>query len=181
LCMIAVWLLGFLWWVQAIRFLFPGFVLLLGFATIGILTFWHRHPRLRLMLLSATVLMVGFNASFFCLYTYGSCNAWFDRTVGVLPGNLGLSAEGFHTFDQAREYLNRNAEPGAIIEVSTAENVSAWQTGVFRSDIRVVAEDVGQCPAWRIDQVVRDGGKIVYQTTDAPVTYVTVRECRVSE
>ena len=159
-----------LWWVQAIRFAFPGYVPLLAFAVLGLLFLVHRFPfrMLWIPILTIVAAMQGFSL---CLYTYGACNAWFDRTIGLLPRDMKLSTEGFYTWNQARDALNARAPKGATVQVG---DEIVWNTGIFRSDLRIVADG---CPAYRITQRPEAQEEIVSATRDVPVTYVTLQRC----
>jgi 4-amino-4-deoxy-L-arabinose transferase-like glycosyltransferase len=177
--MLAAWLLTAIWWVQAIRFAFPGYPILLIFSVLGALDLLKRFPR-RAMLLggSAIVLFLLFQGFLLCIYTYGSCNAVFDRSVGWFPKNIGLSSEGFYTWGLARDYVDGHALSGSYVAVESAPEADLWQRGVFRPDIRIAPAGVVQCPEYRISQQASGIGDVVFQTTDEPVTYVRLMSCR---
>ncbi len=174
LAILAVCSLSFIWWVQAIRFVFPGLVLLLIFAAWGLrdTVLWlRRHRQLPLI----TLLIaggIGVQGLSMCLYTYGECNAFFDRTVGLVPKNMHLSTEGFYTWHLARNALNRIAEPNATIRYEFPEETQ----GIFRSDLRV-SNDPTLCPSYEINQQQEHHGQVVFQTEEAPVTFVVKKEC----
>ncbi|MBI3816626.1 glycosyltransferase family 39 protein [Candidatus Peregrinibacteria bacterium] len=168
--------LAAIWWVQAIRFALPSFIVLLAFAVWGILDLLSHFPRSSFLLavsLSGAFLVV--QGLSLCLYTYGACNAAFDRTFGLVPRNMGLSSEGFFAWDEARNFLNANAPAGANVLVFDEFDAVAWREGVFRPDLRVTT-DRSLCPLFSISQR-NDEGSVLYQTPDAPVTYVMEKEC----
>jgi 4-amino-4-deoxy-L-arabinose transferase-like glycosyltransferase len=169
---LTAWLLTSFWWVQGMRFAFPGYPILMGFAVMGLLDVCRniRRPVLVGLLIVLTHLPA------LCLYSYGSCNAWFDRSVGLLPQNLGLSSEGFHTWSLARDYVNEHALPEAYVDATSPLLATVWQQGVFRSDLRPVENTEGLCPAYRIDEDP-EGGNILFQTESFPQRYVHLFDC----
>lgn len=168
--MIAVWAFTSFWWVQAIRFAFPGYVPFLAFAILGLLFLMRRFP-LWMVWVPVIALVIVVQGLSLCLYTYGACNAWFDRTVGFVPKNIGLSTEGFHTWNQARDFLNSHIPHGSVVSVG---DEVVWNTGIFRPDLVVKAEG---CPAYRITQWPEARDEILFATRDEPVTYATLQRC----
>lgn len=168
--MLTAWVLTSFWWVQAIRFAFPGYVPLLAFAVLGLLFLVRRFPS-RVFWIPMLLLVMFAQGGSLCLYTYSACNAWFDRTVGFLPRDMKLSTEGFYTWMQARDFLNDHAPPMATVAVG---GELVWNTGIFRQDLAVATDT---CPAYRITQ--RPGAKdnILFATEDAPVTYAVLQRC----
>ena len=171
---VALSCISLIWWVQAIRFLFPALVLLLIFAAWGLrdTALWLRGRGLIAVVGLLVAAGLGIQGLSMCVYTYGECNAFFDRTVGVLPKNMGLSTEGFYTWHVARLALNRLAEPGAVVRYEFPEETR----GIFRPDLRV-SNDPSLCPAYEINQQTEHRGQVVYKTADAPVTFVVKRPC----
>lgn len=172
LAMLAGWVFSSIWWVQAIRFFFPGYPLLLAFAALGLLDagkHLRRHPWL-----IAAIAALGFATQIFsiCIYTYGACNAWFDRTVGILPANMGLTSEGFYAWGLARDEIDLHAPPGASVLYEDPEGGA----GVFRGDLRVT-DDPAACPLFTITQRPQPGERILFQTEAEPVTAVTEKVC----
>lgn len=168
--MIAVWIFTSFWWVQAIRFAFPGYVPLLAFAILGLLFLIRRFP-LWVVWVPIVSLVIAVQVASLCLYTYGACNAWFDRMVGFVPKNMGLSTEGFYTWNQARDFLNAHVPEKS--QVSAGAEI-VWNTDVFRTDVQVKAE---ACPAYRITQRPEARDEILFATRDEPVTYATLQRC----
>lgn len=169
--MIAAWMISAVWYVQAIRFFFPGFVILLYFSVLGI-----RDVVWRARFLVPVILLVGFlglavQSLSLCLYTYGQCNAWVDRTVGIFPKDMHLSSEGFYAWDLARQYVNAHVQSDAtmLLDPLGAE-------GLFRPDLRVTLGPAF-CPMFKITQTVEIPDEIHYKTTDLPVTYVVLKRC----
>lgn len=168
--MITMWAFTLFWWVQAMRFAFPGYVPLLAFATLGLLFLIRRFPS-RVLWIPILIGIATAQGASLCLYTYGACNAWFDRTVGILPQDMKLSTEGFYTWEQARDFLNGHVPSGATVVVG---GEIVWNDDIFRRDVRVLAE---ACPAYRITQRPEGRDEILFATEDVPVTYVTLQRC----
>lgn len=177
LAMIAGWLLAAIWWVQAIRFAFAGFAILLIFAARGLAEGWKKSPRI----LGVAVLVVGIGVQSLslCVYAYGACNAAFDATIGQRIGmprkNMGLSPEGFYAEKQAREFINAHAPPGATVASPSELELGPF----FRPDIRFLDDaEVVPCGSLRITQ--RAAGErqtVLFRTTDEPVMFVLREEC----
>lgn len=187
--------LAAIWWVKGIRFVFPSLVILLGFAAAGVHELWQRfqqcHPSTPLrmtwpsslritwlfpilcIVIVATVLVHG---TALCLYTYGSCNAWFDRTIGGIPRNLGLSSEGLYGISLARDWIDANAPNGANVLVASM-NAATWKHGVFRADLHVVESPGDACPVYEISQDPSPKGTILFATESEPRTWVIERTC----
>ncbi len=180
LCVLAVWSISFVWTTQGLRFLFPGFPILFGFAAAGLIDITRRFPRAAPSLAIALALTtVATDGAALCLYTYGACNAYVDRTIGVVPRYLGLSTEGFYAWNIARARLNATAESGATLVVHAPWDATVWRE-LFRPDMHVVDEQeiTGRitCPSYLISQQA-SSGTIVFETSDAPTTYVLRRPC----
>lgn len=174
--MIAVGVFALLWWVQGIRFLFPAYPIFLGFGAMGVIDLFRCHrARERVLLVIIGILIVILNAGALCLYSYGACNAWADRTIGHFPADLHLSPEGLYGISVARDTIDTRAPQGAYVLVREP-NYFTWKTGVFRPDLRVVSDLHQGCPAYEIEQ--RDTGITpIFVTESAPKTMVLLREC----
>jgi 4-amino-4-deoxy-L-arabinose transferase-like glycosyltransferase len=173
-----VWALTAIWWVQAMRFAFPAYPLLIGFAVVGIFHVLKRFPKRRAALVTVlTVLIVITHGSALCGYTYGACNSFLDRTFSALPKDLGLTPEGFYTWRMAKDAFNKLAPQNAILVASGEINARMQREGFFRSDIRITDEGGAECPYYRIVQNPQSGEKVLHATEDHPVTYVTLRSC----
>lgn len=171
--MSAVWAIFLVWPVRNIRYLVPGYVILIGFGVAGLFDLIQRAGRFKIHLAAAiTAGLVSTHALAACLYTYGACNAAFDRTIGGIPKNLGLASEGFYAWHLDREYINKRAEAGATV----IDDSSVFSPGMFRSDLRVT-DDRTACPAYMITQKAGSGESILFQTEDWPVTYVIKKSC----
>ncbi len=168
-----------IWWVQAMRFAFPGYVILMGFAAAGILHAYGQVGRwANIFVVGCVIIFLGTHLPAICLYTYGQCNAAFDRTIGGLPKNLGLTSEGFYATTQARAYFNAHAETGALL--LTEEPLGAIvmkEGGWYRPDI-VIQEDSVLCGAYRLTQRPYENEEILFSTKDAPVTVVARSKCK---
>jgi len=186
--MLTAWLLTSFWWVQGMRFAFPGYPILIGFGVCGLFAVCRGRHRLGYLVIAALLLS---HVSALCLYSYGACNAWFDRTVGILPKNMGLSSEGFYTWSLARDYINEHAEERSFVDASSKLLAHVWQESVFRKDLQVVEHIDAVCPAYRIaaEPVLRqaqdgsrqapepEGGEVVFATQDAPQWFVVYYSC----
>ncbi len=183
--MLSAWIFTAIWWVQAMRFAFPGYPILLGFGVLGLTDVWKiflqgsRHSCLRIPVIGVSIfLIILTHVPFLCVYAYGACNALVDRHISWIPKNLGLSSEGFYTWDQVRRYFNDTVPEGSSLVVDSAINEHAWRKGVFRHDIHVIAEaKPGICPVFHISQHPREDETVLFQTTDAPVTALTTLPC----
>lgn len=174
LAVAGVWMLSAIWWVQAIRFAFPAYPILIGFGIAGYSRILRAHPLwIRPGAVILTIAIIFTHAGALCLYSYGGCNSAFDRIVGWLPQNLGLSSEGFYAWGKARESANAILPVDAILAAGGPDHVRAQKEGFFRKDIRIVESGSAECPYYRITQQPREGEEVVSVTTDRPLTYVT--------
>lgn len=177
--MLAGWALASIWWVQAIRFAFPGFIVLMVFGAMGMRDVVRKGSSLRSFgsygrrvgLGLGLVTFIALQGLSICLYTYGVCNAAFDKAIGIVPANMGLTSEGFYAWDIARDWVNAHAEEGAAVVVADPLSFDVWQRGVFRDDVRVV-KDAGEGQAYRITQQVKEGEEILFRTEERPETFV---------
>lgn len=170
--------LALVWWVRGMRFAFPAYPILLGFSAVGLRDLWNGKLR-RPVLIGLIALAIAMQAGVLCLYTYGRCNAWVDRTIGIIPADLRISSEGLFAFALARDYIDAHAPQRAIVIVDPP-NTQTWRTGVFRQDLRVVPDLPSACAiadrAYEIAQgPVTEGA--VFVTSSLPTTAVFVRMC----
>jgi hypothetical protein len=178
LAILFVWVLTAIWWVQAIRFAFPGYPILIGFSIVGLRRVFRQFPslqRIGIPVLAVAIVVLHFGS--LCLYTYGSCNSTFDRIVGVLPKDLGLTSEGFYTWGLARKSANAILPANAIYAAGGIDHVRVEKEGFFRRDIRIVETGSVECPYYRITQRPRPEEEILSVTEDHPLTYVTRVPC----
>lgn len=177
--MLAIASLFAIWPVLNLRYLFPAYMLLLAFASLGAVEATRSIRRGKILFMGTLlILILASNLFALCIYSYGACNAWFDRTVGgVLPKNMGLATEGFYTWDQARDWINAHAEPDAEVVVLGAANALAWGESVFREDLNVVADRAAHCPAYEVSQNLESEGAVVFTTEDEPKTSVLRQGC----
>ena len=174
--MTAVGALALLWWVRGIRFAFPAYPIFLGFGAMGVIDLFRCHrTRERVLLVIIGILIVVLNAGALCLYSYGACNAWADRTIGHFPADLHLSPEGLYGISVARDYINAHAPQGAFVFVREP-NYHTWKTTVFRPDLTVVRDLTEGCPAYEIEQGETDFVPL-FVTQSMPRTMVLLREC----
>ncbi|MDO8468621.1 MAG: glycosyltransferase family 39 protein [Candidatus Peribacter sp.] len=168
--------LALVWWVKGIRFAFPAYPIFLGFAAMGVMDLFRCHrTRERVLLVIIGILIVVSDAGALCLYSYGACNAWFDRTIDHVPADLHLSPEGLYGISVARDYIDLHAPDGAVVLVSSP-NYATWKTGVFRPDLRVVPNLRAGCPAYEIEQGTTNLSPL-FVTQSQPKTMVLLREC----
>jgi len=171
--MCTLWVLAAVWWVQAMRFAFPGYTILMGFASWGLIDILRKTPKAITYLIIAAIIVL--HSTSLCLYAYGECNSCFDKNVGHIPPNLHISSEGFHTWDLARNFINDNAEENGFVLVIDPVNEFAWKDGVFRGDLTVTM-DPSACPLYRIMQNPSEG-EIIFTTVDEPKTSVIQLKC----
>ncbi len=166
-----------IWWVQAIRFAFPAIVLLLGFSAAGLVDIVGHFHRKTAVVVVLAIAFAGLQGLSVCVYASGRCNAAFDRTIGIIPKSMGLTSEGFHAWDTARNELNRTAEAGATVYVGNPLNLAIQSTEpVYRSDL-TLTDDPEVCPVYRIGQSKKENEEVLFQTEDSPVTYVLLKGC----
>ena len=188
--MLSLWVLTAIWWVQAMRFAFPGYVFLLFFAVLGMKDVYDRVRWKKIYAMSLTVLLVLTHGTAICLYTYGACNSFVDRLIPQIPRDLGLSSEGFYTWALARDYVDASAEQEAYVLVEGEANVRVWAKNVFRKDLRITSVKDGEhCPLYEITRepeqsTVQEAAhkpasaaEIVYQTEAGPITSVVRWRC----
>src|SRR3989338_9543280 len=176
LWILAVWVLTSFWWVQAIRFAFPAYPILIGFGIVGLRHCFRRFPRIDGIAMGLIVVaIIVTHVGALCLYSYGTCNSFFDRTVGLLPKNLGLTSEGLYTWGVARKAVNTILPNNAMYVATGIPRME--KEGFFRRDIRVVEGESAECPYYRITQWPQPGETQLFATEDHPITYVTVQEC----
>lgn len=180
--MCTMWILTSFWWVQAMRFAFPGFVILAGFSVWGAIDLWRAFsgciaPRVRKQMLIIGIAGIALmHGSAVCLYAYGECNALFDRKIGLLPPNLGLSPEGFYAWHEARLYVRKNAPERATVYVASVLSEIIWRTEkVMRDDIRITSDHV--CGSYRITQIASEGSEVLFTSEASPKTYVVIERC----
>ncbi|MDD5026153.1 MAG: glycosyltransferase family 39 protein [Candidatus Peribacteraceae bacterium] len=174
--MLTAWVLTSFWWVEGMRFALAGFPILIGFAAFGLLDVVCRVPRT--IGYSAITIIVLVHIAALSLYAYGSINAWFDRTVGLLPNDLHLSSEGFWAWQRARDFVDVHAESGAVVRVAPLAEVGWKGQEIFRKDLRLLSDPKNECPVYEIAQRVRSGTTVIFQTESWPVTYVFLSPCR---
>ena len=178
--MIAGMALAMVWWVQGMRFVLPGIVIFLGFAAAGTVDLWQRWKSLRLLLILVAIATVVLQGSALCLYTYGQCNAWFDRTIGVIPADLHISSEGLYGIALARDYIDKTAPKGAAVLVQSI-NQQTWERGVFRSDLHIVPTIDEACTLTDHVYEIVQGENVanpIFTTASSPKTSVVLRSCK---
>lgn len=162
------------WWVKGMRFAFPGYPVLLGFAAVGLIDLWRRRSWRSILVLAAMVTAI-LHAGALCVYAYGQCNAWVDRSIGRIPPDLGLSSEGLYGISLAIDFINSTASHGAAVLVPSV-NYWTWQNGVLRADLHVVPSLKERCPAYSIEQNHTDLPAL-FTTNSAPRTQVVLQPC----
>jgi hypothetical protein len=140
--------LTMIWTTTSMRFVFPAFPILLGFAAWGAIDLiTHLPSRWRgiAVSLGAALLLVT-HLGMLCIYTVSICHVAFDRHIGLLPQEIPLTIEPRYSSAEAKFYINRTAPTGAqVLTVDAVETIS-YERGVFRDDL-VVSHEFGQgCP-----------------------------------
>jgi len=175
--LIAIWIMTSIWPVQGLRFAFPGYPFLLAFSFVGIGVMMKKVSEdRRLWIVGIVTAIAVTHMPVICMYSYGSCNAAFDRNIGILPKDIGLTQEWVHSWNQARIFVNTNAEENATVLVGDAPTARVWAE-VFREDI-TVTDAQGVCPTYRIDQNVSDDETVLFRTKDKPHVSVRYIECK---
>jgi 4-amino-4-deoxy-L-arabinose transferase-like glycosyltransferase len=172
LAIVAGSMISAIWWVQGIRFMFPALVLLLFFAILCLRDVTHRTRSTPWIILSIITLGILVQSTFLCMYTYGQCNAFIDRTVHIFPANIGVSSEGVYAWSLARDYINANAEPEAVVLYEFPQE----SKGIFRDDLQVSTDRIS-CPWYKITQKVTERDNVVFTTDVEPKTSVVKQEC----
>lgn len=174
--------LGMVWWVQGMRFIVPAFPLMLGFAFLGLDDIIKKLPKpLVGCAIALSILFIpASQAAALCLYTYGQCNAAFDRTVGWLAPDMGLTPEGFYSASLARDYANTHLGTGATLALNGTFPELHITDGVYRKDLKIIEDDGRACPAYRITQQPLPKETIIFTTEEAPRTSVVLRKCKMS-
>lgn len=169
LAMVFLVSLAAIWWVQAMRFVFVAYPLLIAFGV-------HQLRQVARYSLRVTCygLLILSHAFALCMYTSGQCNAWVDSAFGRVPASLGITSEGFYSWSQARDYINENAEEEAVVDVGTEMHQKIWAEGVFRDDLNLIVGAGDTCPVYQITTELDDA---VYTTDSAPQTGVVKKEC----
>ncbi|MBM3230720.1 glycosyltransferase family 39 protein [Candidatus Peregrinibacteria bacterium] len=180
--MLAAWVMTSFWWMQAMRFAFPGFPILAGFAVWGFLDLWKRivaftAPGFRHWLLPTLMtVIIAMHGGALCLYAYGECNAAFDRYVGVIPKDLGLTPEGFYAWHEARQYMRSNLPDRATVYATDTFSEIIWRKDhALRPDIRIVSDYV--CGSYRFTQRPDAGETVLFTSIAEPKTSVAVATC----
>jgi len=180
--MLAAWALTSFWWVQAMRFAFPGFVLLMGFAIAGGEDIWLKIVskstvfvrRICIVFIVITLCITHLGA--LCLYSYGECNAMFDKTIGIVLKDLGLTSEGFYAWHKARVFLRDHAQKIAPLYVSGSVTAIIWNTEqVAGKSVPIIHENT--CGSYRITQHPREEDDVLYTTTESPHTSLVLQRC----
>jgi len=171
--------LAFIWYVQGIRFAFPGYPILLGFAAAGTADLWNRFRAMHRLVILGAIFTLFLHGAALCLYAYGACNGWVDRTINLVPSDLHISSEGLYAISLARDFIDADAPEGAAVLVRSG-NAAVWRQGVFRSDLKIV-DRLGQaCPAYEIEQGDRPT-HVLFTTDVSPKTYVIRWNCPASK
>lgn len=176
LAILTAYIPAILWHVIGFRFALAALPLLIAFAIWGMTDLAGRIPSTILRkwmygIIITTFLVV--HLSSICIYSYGQCNAWWDRTIGGIPANLHISMEGINGWMEARQFINQSLEMNGSIVVDDSVNRSTWEeTKMFRSDIALTDGTLSICPMVRITQTKEPNDVVLFQTTSQPTTYV---------
>lgn len=105
-------LLALVYHAVTVRFMVVTIPLLLFFAALGIRDAWYTLSRW--LLLAFLVLAFSLQASFLCFYSLPQCHAAIDRLdLPLLPKDFGWTQEGFESFQEAVDWIERTAPPHA--------------------------------------------------------------------
>ncbi|MCK5017052.1 MAG: glycosyltransferase family 39 protein [Candidatus Peribacteraceae bacterium] len=167
---ITILLVTSIWWVQAMRFAFPAYPLILAFAIAGLFDVFKKY---KFIIPPLFILIVISHAGALCMYNFGSCNAFVDKTTNLVPKNLGLTSEGFYAYKKARDYINANAEEGAYVLVDEAK-LNTWAEDVYRSDL-ILTLDKSVTPLYFMAELLDFGDEVVFITDVYPKTLVIFR------
>jgi hypothetical protein len=163
------------WPVHVLRYGVPLYPFALAFAAQALVDAYRRWPRWEWVAV-LTLVQLGSGGFALCLYAYGSCNVWFDRTIGGVPRDLHITAEGMHSWNDARSYVDANAQSGATVLIESPTTAAAFSIGVFRKDLQVRTSAQG-C-TYRIgEHHPTPGGIVVYASPDPPTYVVERRDC----
>lgn len=178
--------LSLVWHVQGMRFVLPAIPIMIIFGIHGFEILHSRtRTRIRIRLFFTTIIAVGIllsHGSALCLYTYGSCNGWFDtwhrRMLNwvLVPSDLGLTSEGMAERREALGWLNTYAREDASVIIDDPVLKTVWAQGVFREDL-TLTDDTSSCPSYRIGREIREGEEAAYNTSPGPIEYVFRKEC----
>jgi len=174
--MLTAWVITSIWWVQAMRFVFPGYPILIGFGVLGMTVVSCKllAVRKKVFMTVITLLIVISHSGALCLYSYGECNALFDKHIGIISEDLNITSEGFYAWHRAREFVRENAEEGATV-FSVGAPKGVWNESVFRPDI--IMTDKETCGSYQITQNPPDGSQVVFTTEEHPKTSVILNSC----
>lgn len=178
LCMLCLFIFPAFWWSLGLRHAFPGFPLLLMFAVAGVLDASTRVRFTGLFWTVIAALLFVTHLPMFCIYTYGACNAWMDRTIGILPPYLGLTQEGLHSEELARVYINTHAETGATVRIVSETEAEALRER-YRPDLFVQSgTGTVHCPTYEmIAGKIMDNAVFVTDSIIRPPTSVIQIAC----
>jgi 4-amino-4-deoxy-L-arabinose transferase-like glycosyltransferase len=175
--MLCLFIFPAFWWSLGIRHAFAGYTIFLMFAVLGISAVYQQ-VRYKALFLTAVILaLICTHVPTICIYSYGSCNAWVDRTIGIIPPYMGLTQEGLHSWEFGRQYINAHAESGSAVILPVATEAEAIRER-FRSDLFVETSTGSlHCPSYEIMQGVTQTSRMIVTAGVNPPTYIDRIAC----
>lgn len=176
-------LLAVIYHAVTVRFMVVTLPLLLFFAALGIQDAWRRWSLW--LVFPFLVLALFLQAGFVCFYSLPQCHAMVDRlSIPFLPKDFGWTQEGFESFQEAVDWVNRIAPQNAELSGAFIEDLSVWEDfHRLRSDIRARTSFSCERPAYAIvapdrDTLVRIPEYITRNHPQFSVYALTEQECR---
>jgi len=170
--------LALIWWSHGVRYMVPILPILLGFSVIGFIDLLERVNHKNLMIISMTALIVLTHVPVLCAYSYGSCNAWMDNHIGILPPFLGVSPEGMTSWNEAKNYVNAQVPNDSMVATGLDDVEIAVLESTFRPDLQIITRSNAQCPYYDLTQMREFSGSVLFTSENEPTARVTVVECK---
>lgn len=169
--------LALIWWAHGARYLVPILPILLAFSVLGFEDVFKRTKQTTLMISVTAGLLLISHIPVLCAYDYGSCNAWMDRTIGILPKTLGVSPEGMTAWNEAKDFVNAHAKPDATVntDLDAAEITVLGNT--FRPDLHITERRAKSCAAYRLTQLQDVEGAVLFESITQPTARVMEVNC----
>lgn len=169
--------LAAIWWAKGARYVVPVMPILLAFAVVGLRDVLERIPYKRTFVSVTALILLSTHMPIICAYDYGSCNAWIDKHIGILPKNLHLTPEGMYVWNKGKDYVNSNVPLNTTVttDLDTAEVAVLEHT--FRSDLHITERGNPTCAPYKLTQSGAIDGEVLFESTDQPTTRVLKMDC----